>query len=125
MKPTVGYQVQKMYGNNAGDTYFSNDISISDTSESVRKRIGVSVVRDSKSNDLIVKLVNMLPVAVNIQLNLKNLGVTASNASRTLLTGAPDSKTALPKTDTISVNEEFSSELPAYSFSLIRIKTKK
>ncbi|WP_255510511.1 alpha-L-arabinofuranosidase C-terminal domain-containing protein [Flavobacterium sp. GSA192] len=125
VKPTVGYQVQKMYGNNAGDTYFSNDISISDTSESVRKRIGVSVVRDSKSNDLIVKLVNMLPVSVNTQLNLKNLGVVASNASRTLLTGAPDSKTALPKTDTIAVNEEFSSELPAYSFSLIRIKTKK
>ncbi|AOZ98748.1 alpha-L-arabinofuranosidase C-terminal domain-containing protein [Flavobacterium commune] len=125
VKPTVGYQVQKMYGNNAGDVYFSNDISISDTSESVRKRIGVSVVRDSKSNDLIVKLVNMLPVSVNTQLNLKNLGVVASNASRTLLTGAPDSKTALPKTDTIAVNEEFSSELPAYSFSLIRIKTKK
>nr|WP_288835691.1 alpha-L-arabinofuranosidase C-terminal domain-containing protein [uncultured Flavobacterium sp.] len=125
VKPTVGYQVQKMYGNNAGDVYFSNDISISDTSESVRKRIGVSVVRDSKSNDLIVKLVNMLPVSVNTQLNLKNLGVVASNASRTLLTGAPDSKTALPKTDTIAVNDEFSSELPAYSFSLIRIKTKK
>ncbi|KDN54805.1 alpha-L-arabinofuranosidase C-terminal domain-containing protein [Flavobacterium seoulense] len=125
VKPTVGYQVQKMYGNNPGDIYFSNDISISDTTEPVRKRIGVSVVRDSKSNDLILKLVNMLPVAVNTQLNLKNLGVTASNASRTLLTGAPDSKTALPKTDTISVNEEFSSELPAYSFSLIRIKTKK
>jgi len=125
VKPTVGYQVQKMYGNNPGDIYFSNDISISDTTEPVRKRIGVSVVRDSKSNDLIVKLVNMLPVAVNTQLNLKNLGVTDSNASRTLLTGAPDSKTALPKTDTIAVSEEFSSELPAYSFSLIRIKTKK
>ncbi|MEN9908470.1 MAG: hypothetical protein RLZZ540_1619 [Bacteroidota bacterium] len=124
VKPTVGYQVQKMYGNNAGDLYLLNNITLSDGNESVRKRIGVSVVRDTKSNDLILKLVNMLPVAVNTQLDLKNLGVTASNASRILLTGTPDSKTALPKTDTIAVSENFSTELPAYSFSLIRIKTK-
>lgn len=124
VKPTVGYQVQKLYGNNAGDVYLSNDIQLSDTNEAVRKRIGVSVVRDSKTNDLIVKLVNMLPVEVNTQLNLKNLGVTASNASRTLLAGTPDSKTALPKTDTIAVSEDFSCAIPAYSFSVIRIKTK-
>ena len=124
VKPTVGYQVQKMYGNNAGDVYLPNNITLSDGNEAVQKRIGVSIVRDSKSNDLILKLVNMLPVAVNTQLDLKNLGVTASNASRTLLTGVPDSKTALPKTDTIAISENFSTELPAYSFSLIRIKTK-
>jgi alpha-L-arabinofuranosidase len=125
VKPTVGYQVQKMYGNNAGDVYLPNEIKLSDANESVRKRIGVSVVRDSKSNDLIVKLVNMLPVAVNTQLDLKNLGVTTSQASRIVLTGTPDSKTALPRTDIIAVSEAFSSELPAYSFTLIRIKTKK
>ena len=124
VKPTVGYQVQKLYGNNAGDVYFSNDISISDANEAVRKRIGVSVVRDSKTNDLIVKLVNMLPVEVNTQLNLKNLGVTTSQASRIVFTGDPDSKTALPKMDTIAVNEDFSCVIPAYSFSVIRIKTK-
>lgn len=124
VKPTVGYQVQKMYGNNAGDVYLPNKITLSEGNESVQKRIGVSVVCDTQSNDLILKLVNMLPVAVNTQLNLKNLGVTASNASRILLTGTPDSKTALPKTDTIAVNEDFSAALPAYSFTLIRIKTK-
>ncbi|WP_207720160.1 alpha-L-arabinofuranosidase C-terminal domain-containing protein [Flavobacterium undicola] len=124
VKPTVGYQVQKMYGNNAGDVYLPNNITLSDGNESVRKRIGVSVVRDSKSNDLILKLVNMLPVEVNTQLNLKNLGVTALQASRTLLTGTPDSKTALPKTDIIAVSEDFSAVMPAYSFTLIRIKSK-
>jgi alpha-L-arabinofuranosidase len=124
VKPTVGYQVQKMYGNNAGDVYLPSEIQISDADEAVRKRIGVSIVRDSKSNDLILKLVNMLPVAVSTQLNLKNLGVTASQASRTVLTGTPDSKTALPITDTIAVSEVFSADMPAYSFTLIRIKTK-
>lgn len=125
VKPTVGYQVQKMYGNHAGDVYLPNEIKLSDTNESVRKRIGVSVVRDTKSNDLIVKLVNMLPVSINTQLNLKDLGVTNSQATRIVLTGAPDSKTALPKTDTIALSEAFSSELPAYSFTLIRIKNNK
>ncbi|RVT73180.1 alpha-L-arabinofuranosidase [Flavobacterium sufflavum] len=124
VKPTVGYQVQKMYGNNAGDVYLPNNITLSDTNESVRKRIGVSVVRDTKSNDLILKLVNILPVEVSTQLNLKNLGVIASQASRTLLTGTPDSKTALPKTDSIAISESFSAVMPAYSFTLIRMKSK-
>jgi alpha-L-arabinofuranosidase len=124
VKPTVGYQVQKMYGNNAGDVYLPSDIQLSETNESVRKRIGVSVVRDSKTNDLILKLVNMLPVAVNSQLNLKNLGVIASQANRIVLTGVPDSKTATPKQDVIAVADSFLADMPAYSFTLIRIKTK-
>ena len=124
VKPTVDYFVQLLYGQNSGDIYLPSDVKISDQNESVRKRVAVSVVRDSKSNDLIVKLVNMLPVAVNTKLNLEGLGNLNPSAIRTVLTGTPDDKKARPVTDNIAVSKDFPCALPAYSFTVIRIKTK-
>jgi alpha-L-arabinofuranosidase len=123
VKPTVGYYTQQLYGQNAGNIYVKSDMKISDRNESVRKRVAVSVVRDSKSNDLIVKMVNLLPVAVNTKINLEGIGTMNASAIRTLLTGAPDDKKARPKTDNIAVSKDFQSSLPAYSFTVIRIKS--
>jgi len=99
-------------------------VSLSDKNESVRKRVAVSVVRDSKSNDLIVKMVNMLPVAVNTQIKLEGIGAISQSAIRTVLTGAPDDKSARPVTGSIAVSSDFPCSLPAYSFTVIRINTK-
>ncbi len=123
VKPTVDYFVQQLYGQNSGDTYISNNIKLSDKKESVQKRVAVSVVRDSKSNDLILKLVNMLPVAVNTKINLEEIGKIAPSAIRTILSGAPDDKKARPVTDSISVSDNFPYLIPAYSFTVIRIKS--
>jgi alpha-L-arabinofuranosidase len=123
VKPTVNYFVQQLYGQNAGDTYMPSDVKLSDKSESVRKRLSVSVVYDSKSNDLIVKMVNLLPVAVNTKVNLEGMGTIIPSAIRTVLTGTPDDKKARPVSDNIIVGKDFSCSLPAYSFTVIRIKT--
>ena len=64
MKPTVGYYTQQLYGQNSGDTYLPADRKIDNPRQDVQKRIGTSVVRDSKTGDWIVKLVNLLPVPV-------------------------------------------------------------
>lgn len=122
VKPTVDYFVQLLFGQNSGDTYLPSEVILSDKSESVRKRVAVSVVLDSKSNDLIVKLVNMLPVEVNTKVNLEGLGVLNPSAIRTVLTGTPDDKKARPVIDNIAVNKDFPCTLPAYSFTVIRIK---
>ena len=68
VKPTVDYYVQQLYGQNAGNEYITSKVSLDNNQTSVRKRIGVSVVRDVPSGDLIIKLVNMLPVNVNAEL---------------------------------------------------------
>ena len=122
VKPTVNYFTQQLYGQNAGNIYLKSDLKVSDRNESVRKRVAVSVVRDSKSNDLIVKLVNMLPVAVNTKVNLEGIGVINASAIRTVLTGTPDDKKAKPVTDNITVSKAFPCSLPAYSFTVLRIK---
>jgi len=122
VKPTVDYFVQQLYGQNSGDTYLASDVRISDKTDAVRKRLAVSVVRDTKSNDLIVKMVNMLPVAVNTNVRLDGMSDFRSLATRTLLTGAPTDKKARPVTDQIAVSAEFPCTLPAYSFTVIRIQ---
>jgi alpha-L-arabinofuranosidase len=123
VKPTVNYFVQQLYGQNSGDTYLKSDVKLSDKTESATKRVVVSVVRDSKTNDLIVKLVNMLPVAVNSQIKLAGIDGVLPSATRTVLSGASGDKKSRPVTDLIAVSEEFPCTLQAYSFTVIRIKT--
>ena len=57
-------------GKNAGNEYITSKVSLDNNQTSVRKRIGVSVVRDVPSGDLIIKLVNMLPVNVKCRIGI-------------------------------------------------------
>lgn len=122
VKPTVGYYVQKLYGQHSGDEYIASSIQLSDNRDAVQKRIAKSIVRDSKTGDVIVKLINMLPVEVNTKLDLNSMNISDTNASRIVLTGRPDDKLAKPVSDTFDVNDSCS--LPAYSFTVLRIKTR-
>ncbi len=122
VKPTTGYQVQKLYGQHSGDQYITNRLTIQNGDEKARKRIAVSVVRDSKSGDLIVKLVNLLPVSVKTQVKLDQAVPFALKAERFVLTGKPAGQNLKPVVDEIPIGSEFPCELPAYSFTVIRMK---
>lgn len=122
VKPTTGYQVQKLYGQNPGDCYVSNNLSVSTRDDKARKRVAVSVVRVSKSGDLIVKLVNLLPVNVKTQVKLDNASNFAVQAQRSVLTGKPDGQNLKPVEDIVPISSDFPCELPAYSFTVIRLK---
>lgn len=125
VKPTVGYYAQQMYGQNAGSEYIASSVSLDNTQDAVKKRIGVSVVRDGKTGDMIVKLVNLLPVAVNAQVELPSLEGMDTTAVKTVLAGKPTDKQARPVSGTMEVSEKFGYELPAYSFTVIRINKNK
>lgn len=124
VKPTVGYHVQKLYGQNAGDEYLPATISLSNTRDDVHKRIAYSVVRDSKTNEVVVKLVNLLPVAVQSTVVLEQINLSSSMADVTLLTGLPDDEKAMPVTSTMPVDNEFVVALPAYSFVVVKMQTR-
>lgn len=123
VKPTTGYYVQKLYGQNAGDSYIPSEVRLDNPDSRVKIRIGSSIVRDSKTGDWIVKLVNFLPVGVEADIHLPGIGTVHPSAERTVLTGAPEA-TPLPVTDTVEVGESFKQQLPAYSFTVIRLKIK-
>jgi alpha-L-arabinofuranosidase len=122
VKPTVNYYVQQLYGNNPGDNYLQSFVKFSDNSE-VNKRLGISVVTDNATGDLIIKLANVLPVSVMPDIALQNI-VVKGTATYTVFTEKPDSKTGKPVTTAIPVQQALSKELPPYSFTVIRFKTK-
>ena len=122
VKPTVDYYVQQLYGQNAGNEYITSKVSLDNNQVSVRKRVGVSVVRDVSSGDLIIKLVNLLPVSVNAELELPSLKGKNVSAVKTVLAGQPNDAKARPVSGNMEVSEQFLYEMPAYSFSIIRIQ---
>ena len=124
VRPTTGYYVQKLYGQHAGDHYIPSQVNLDKQDSRVKLRVGSSIVRDSKTGDVIVKLVNLLPVSIETDVRLPGMDGIQSSATRTVLAGAPEA-TPLPVTDTIEAGTSFKQELPAYSFTVIRLKTQK
>ncbi len=125
VKPTVDYYVQMLYGQNAGDTYIPSLINLSNQPSAVTKRVATSVVRDSRTGDYIVKMVNLLPVSIKAKFDFKPLGFLTAEATYTILSGRPDDKQAKPVTGTVSISEVSEGEVPAYSFCVLRIKAPK
>ena len=124
IKPTVGYYVQKLYGHNSGDQYLSASVSLSNNQDAVKKRVAISVVRDSKSKDMIVKFVNLLPVAVKASTDFKNITFQGTKLLKTVLQGQLTDKNATPVLTEAPLPEIHSTELAPYSFTILRIKTK-
>lgn len=123
VKPTVGYYTQQMYGRNAGSEYLASTVRLDNRQDGVKKRVGVSVVKDSATGDYIVKLVNMLPVGVTSEVSLEGVTLQNPTARKTVLTGDPKDENVRPVEEDFAVQEGgFDYTLPAYSFTVIRIK---
>jgi len=119
---TPDYYVQKMFGQNSGEEYIASQLSLSDNAPDVKKRVVTSLVRDAKTGDYILKLANLLPVAVNAKVNLADLPIAEGDAVLTILEGEVTDQHAKSENKTISVSADFEYSLPAYSFSVIRMK---
>jgi alpha-L-arabinofuranosidase len=124
VKPTVGYEVQKLYGNNSGNEYLPGTINVSNNQDAVKNRIAYSIIRDTKSKDVVVKLVNLLPVAVKSSIDLKDINLASTKAIKTVLQGNPDDRDVKPISTDFTVSDKFNIELAPYSFTVIRIKIK-
>jgi alpha-L-arabinofuranosidase len=120
VKPTVNYEVQKLFGNNAGNEYLPSVLKLSNEDDAVKKRLAISVVRDTTDGAVVVKLVNGLPVAASVQIDLGNLAAGAK-ADKTVIKGQPNDK-ALPVTvTTSSIGNVLEDTLPPYSFTVWKI----
>lgn len=122
--PTTDYYVQVLFGQNAGDEYIASQISLSDGRKEVEKRVACSLVRDNKTGDYILKLTNLLPVAVDTKIKLADLPEAEGEAVLTVLQGEPMDEDARPESRVITLGEPFVYKLPAYSLSVIRMKSR-
>ncbi len=121
VKPTVNYHVQQLFSLNAGHAWVQNTLAVESRQESVARRIACSVVTDRKG-DLVVKLVNLLPVTVSMQVKTEGMSDLLPSGEKTVLAGMPGDRDLRPETTEINAAPFFSVELPAWSFTLIRLK---
>ena len=118
VKPTPNYYVHALCGQNAGTEYIFSDVNVSDAAAS--QRVASSIVR-AQNGDIIIKLVNALPVANTVTLDLGDL--TGMQATMTqIATDSKERNVSRPAAQPISVSDISNLLLPAYSFSVIRLK---
>jgi alpha-L-arabinofuranosidase len=126
--PTVNYYVQKLFSTNAGDFYFDNVI-LKDNKDSA---LAASCVQDSRTGDIILKLVNAGNEAKTMKVDLKQFKKINPTAVKTELwgeAGAANSfegaPTIIPLTSTFKAGKTFAYVVSPMSLTVIRINTRK
>ena len=137
VKPTANYEIQKLFGQHAGDEYIASQVEAAYLSDNghqplkaeIEKRIDCSVTRVKKTGEVDVKMVSLLPHDAEVTLKVADLatisGEGKTQAVLTLLTGPqqPDRNKAWKEMTEreIEVGEEVTLTLPAWSVAALRI----
>ena len=123
---TPNYHVQKLFGNNQGDYYLPSVF----TSNEKDSLVAASAVFESKSGDIILKMVNLSNSQKTLAVNLSGVKQLSQTAAKIILKGEAaavntfDNKNLVePLVTSIKVSKKFVTELDPMSFVLIRIKT--
>ncbi len=120
--PTVNYYVQQLFACNRGDTYIEDVVKGIETA---------SCVCDSRTKEVVVKLVNPTDSFVNVQVNLGSQKLRSRMAEVSVLTGERDYRNGQGqhlKTDVKPVvkqeklSRKFVRRLPPYSLTVISFK---
>ncbi|MBN2275957.1 MAG: alpha-N-arabinofuranosidase, partial [Bacteroidales bacterium] len=126
--PTPNYYVQKMFMTNPGEYYLDNVIS----REEKDTLLAASCVQDSKTGDIILKLVNAGKEAKKFSIDLTCFKRINADAEQTLLAGDAEAENTfenptniIPVIKTMKVRRTFDYSAPAMSLTVIRIKTSK
>ncbi|HCE45149.1 MAG TPA: alpha-N-arabinofuranosidase [Lentisphaeria bacterium] len=120
--PTINYHVQHLFSVNSGDTYLTTTVSGSATPVT----FAASSVCDSKTGDLIIKLVNGANTPTPLRITLAGAKELSATATKTVLAGTnpmeTDERIVRPQSSTMTIAPTFEYEAPANSLTLIRLK---
>jgi alpha-L-arabinofuranosidase len=124
--PTPNYYVQKMFMTNQGDTYFDKVI----TKDASDTTLAASCIQDSKTGDVILKLVNAGNESKTMKIDLSGFKNINLIAEQTLLTGDADAENSFENTQIIApvksttrVSKNINYSAPEMSLTIMRIKT--
>jgi alpha-N-arabinofuranosidase len=150
------YYVQKMFSSNRGDVVLparldplprlsAEEIPVAPQPNPPRAGRGggrgpagpfdgvyVSATRETRTGDVILKLVNIQSAAQSLRVNIQGVSTIRKDAAGEMLTGAlgdvntiAEPRKVTPKPVSITnAGAQFSHELPAHSVSVIRLKTR-
>ncbi len=123
---TANYYVQMLFGQNSDDRYLQTTIEPVTTPATLT----ASTVRDSKSGDLIIKIVNGAETPAQLAIKLLGLPNTELKGTKTVLTGpSPDAfnedgkePVIKPVTANVTFKPAFDYQAPAYSLTVFRVR---
>ncbi len=122
---TCSYYVQQMFGLSAGQYYYGKCVTLSDPQSNL---LGQSVVLNTQTRELYVKVCNASDKAASAKLNLGRFGSMKGTATLTTLSGQAedennfDQQPIQPVEKQIQVKKKMTLEMPAYSFQMLTIK---
>lgn len=125
---TPNYYVQKLFSVNQGDTYFNNVILKNEKDTT----LAASCVQDSKSGDVILKMVNFGNSIRPMKIRLGSFSLLGTEAEQTIYSGDAEAENTfenprhvVPGTSKIRLAKSFEYQAPPMSLTVIRLKTKK
>jgi alpha-N-arabinofuranosidase len=121
--PSLNYAVQKLFGHHAGDAAVPTAFAPAGV------KLAASTVRDSRSCDLIVKVVNGEATAQPVAVKFAGAKKLPATAQRIVFGGAdadvvnPDGAPPVvaPVTETVPLSADFTYHAPAHSLTIFRI----
>lgn len=124
--PTLSYEVQRLFSIHSGDTY----LPTTPVSNTTHPDFAASTVRDSRTGDVIVKLVNGAPSSRAIRIELAGADALMPTAAMTVLSASDASvanedgqpPAAVPAVSDLKVTPTLELPLAENSLTIIRIK---
>lgn len=119
IEKTPSYETQRLFSIYGGDRYVESTLQADSI---VAHRVAASVVRDSKTGNVYLKVANVLPVPLRLVLSASQLDI-AQSLSYEGFSGKPGSRTVTKEEGACAVRQDegLYIELPAYSFRAIRL----
>lgn len=127
---TCSYYVQKMFGESSGNYYYGDCVTIDnpDKSEGEGMLQEQSVVLNTKTRELYVKVCNATANTKTAKVNLSRFKSMKSVATKVTLKGNPDDENNFdkqpiaPVTEQVKVKKNMTLDLDPYSFVMLKIK---
>ena len=127
---TCSYYVQQMFGQSAGQYYYGDCVKFEGDKAKLVQPVekclyGQSVVLNTKTRRLFVKLCNAGSDQKTVKLNLSRFKTMKPEATITTLSGQPDEENnyeqqpIAPQKQTMELKKKSTMELPPYSFIMI------
>ncbi len=123
---TANYYVQQLFSTNAGDSFLPADWN----GGTLPATLAFSAVRESRTGDIILKIVNGGSSAHSLRFRLGGLDAAMLNASQTVLTDEDPSafnsfenpRRIIPQTSSLNLQPEFEYTTTPFSLTILRIQ---
>ncbi|WPU99862.1 alpha-L-arabinofuranosidase C-terminal domain-containing protein [Mucilaginibacter sp. cycad4] len=131
LAPTINYYVQQLFSVNQGDLYVPGVVKFELHNTGRDSTLAASCVKDSRTGDIILKIVNAGGKEANAAIDLAGINISGQQAILDLLKGNPADKNTINDPKAVqTVSREITTAglasyvAPPYSLSVIRLKTK-